>query len=94
MTNRKADAYITLEIDVLDGKTLVVGYLRPRCDPDRQVRSFSTALSDAGLLDRLPVMLADLRAEAALGRCETQAESAMRRQSACTELTVQGVCNA
>lgn len=70
-TPRKADAFITIEVDVLDGCAVVIGYLRRRADPELQTRSFSCLVGDAGLLRLLPEWLAELRAEAELGRVET-----------------------
>lgn len=71
MSNRKADAFLTLAVDVMDGKTHVTGYLRRHTDPEVQLRSFSCLATDAVLFARLPEWLAELRAEAALGRLET-----------------------
>lgn len=78
MSNRDADAFITMGIDVMDGKILVGGYLRLRADPEAQVRSFTRHADDGTVLARLPAWLAELRAEAELGRLETQEEQAAR----------------
>ena len=78
MSCNKADAFITLAVDVMASKTLVTGYLRLHADPEIQVPSFSCLLDDAGLLKRLPEWLAELRAECVLGRVETLAEQQAR----------------
>lgn len=78
MTDRKADAFLTMQIDALGGKTLVTGYLRPRDDPGRRMQSFSCLATDAQLLARLPEWLAELRAEAQLGCFESMAQEAAR----------------
>ena len=95
MTNvpRKADAFITLAIDVQAGRTMVAGVLYSGVNPDEQIRSFTCLADDAELMRRLPEWLAELRAEATLGRFETQAEQQARvagylqSGSAATEIT-------
>lgn len=95
MTNvaRKADAFITLAIDVQAGRTMVTGVLYSGVSPDEQIRSFTCLADDAQLMRRLPQWLAELRAEASLGRVETQAEQRARLAaysscgSATTEIT-------
>lgn len=86
MCNRKADAFITLAVDVVADKTLVTAYLRRHTDPEVQVRSFSCLIADADLLARLPEWLAEMRAEALLGGPESIAERDARigNQSSCS----------
>lgn len=92
-TNRKADAFILLELDALGNRTMATAYLRAHTDPDVQHRSFSCLVNDASLMRRLPEWLAELRAEARLGRPETLAEQQSRvagyssSGSAATEIT-------
>lgn len=78
MTNREADGFITLAIDVMDGKILVSGDLRRHASPQVHVRSFTCLADDDTVLARLPEWLAELRAEAELERLETQEEQDAR----------------
>lgn len=75
----KPAATITIEIDVLApvGKSVVSGTLV--CQPGgRPMYSFSGGFTDAEIATLLPEWMAELRAEAALGRFETLAEQKAR----------------
>lgn len=93
MNTRQADAFITMEIDAMLGRTLVTGYLRRHAAPEDTLRSFSVLIDDANLIRRLPEWLAELRAEAELGRGESLDEQQVRLTgysssgSAATEIT-------
>lgn len=90
---RKADAFITMAIDAQVGRTMVTGYLRSHSNPGVQIRSFSSFVNEVDLVRRLPEWLAELRAEAQLGRVESLAEQQARLGgysscgSAATEIT-------
>ena len=74
----KADAFITLDVDVLEGRTMVTAFLRDPAKPDVLRQSSQCLRNDAQLMQYLPRVLAEIRAEAALGRFETPAEQKAR----------------
>ena len=91
--DRKSGVLLTLGIDQIDGKTSVAGFLCKPIPPYEQVRSFHCLVDDAELVKRLPEWLAELRAEAALGRFESLAEQQARLAAqassgnGCTDMT-------
>lgn len=92
-TTRKPNAMLTLGIDQLDGQTVVAGYLCSPHPPYEQRLSFRGSFTDAEIATRLPEWMAELRAEAALGRFESLDEQRARLAGqassgkSCTDIT-------
>ena len=77
-TEPKPNAMLKISIDCIGGKTAVAGYLIGPHPPYEQMLSFMGAFTDAEIATRLPEWMAELRAEAALGRFESLAEQQAR----------------